>query len=178
MTFPVCDGVGGGYQPRVLYQSAILIHSVADNAMQCNCQNAKRRKLCQLYVAGCVVQGPSVCSKLARVAAEALLLVRQLHAHNIARLLKQPPAELKATLGHFRLSELVTTDGRKRAADLLMLLLKKHTRGGALPDTFATELRSGCPTFFPYHQQQYIAAYRELEAVGKPGLPLCALCNI
>jgi hypothetical protein len=113
-------------------------------------------------------------SKLATTAAEALLLARKLNAHNVARLLRQPLAELKATLGHVRLSELVTPDGRRRATDLLIALLRRHARGGALPDSFADELRSGCPTFFPYHQQVYTAAFRELEAVGAAGTSACA----
>ena len=54
-----------------------------------------------------------------------------------------------------------------------MALLRRATRGGQLPDAFAGELRHGCPTFFPYHHQLYLSAFRELEAAGKPGLPRC-----
>lgn len=110
------------------------------------------------------------CSKLAATAAEALLLARKLNSYNIGRLLKQSPAQLQASLSHLRLSELMTPDGRRRTTELLMALLKRHTRNGTLPDTFAAELRSGCPSFFPYHQQHYIIGFRELEAIGKPGI--------
>jgi hypothetical protein len=114
-------------------------------------------------------QRPMACSKLATTAAEALQLVRKLNSYNIGRLLKQSPAELAASLSHLRLSEFMTLDGRRRTTELLMALLKRHTHNGTLPDTFAAELRSGCPSFFPYHQQHYINAFRDLEAIGKPG---------
>ena len=114
------------------------------------------------------------CSKLAATAAEALLLVRKLNSHNVTRLLKKPPAELKTALSHFCLSELLTPAGRERTTGLLTDLLKRHTRNGTLPDSFATELRHGCPTFFPYRQQQYLSAFRDFEATGKPDAPRCA----
>ena len=98
-----------------------------------------------------------VCSKLAATAAEALLLARKLPAHNVGRLLRLPPAELKAALSHLRLSELLSNEGRRRTTELLMTLLKRHTHGGTLPDALAAELRHGCGTFFPYQQQLYLS---------------------
>lgn len=53
------------------------------------------------------------CSKLASVAAEALLLARKLVSYNVGRLLQQEPKELKATLSHFRLSSLLKPEGRE-----------------------------------------------------------------
>jgi hypothetical protein len=114
-----------------------------------------------------------VCSKLASTAAEALLLVRKLNSYNFGRLLKQTPAEMKSSLSHFRLSELLSPTGRSQTTALLVDLLKQHTHNGMLPDAFANELRHGCGTFFPYNQQLYITAFRDLETASKPGASRC-----
>jgi hypothetical protein len=99
--------------------------------------------------------------------------MRKLNSHNIGRLLKQQPAEMKSTLSHLRLSELLSPGGRSQTTALLVNLLKQHTHNGMLPDSFADELRHGCVSFFPYHQQLYLTAFRDLEVASKPGTSRC-----
>lgn len=60
------------------------------------------------------------------------------------------------------------------ATGVLMDLLKRHTPSGRLPVSLADDLLHGCPMFFPYHQQQYLSAFQQLEGVNKPGVSACA----
>ena len=55
-------------------------------------------------------------------------------------------------------------------------VLKRHTPSGRLPVSLSDDLLHGCPMFFPFHQQQYLTAFQQLEGVNKPGVTTCASC--
>lgn len=114
------------------------------------------------------------CRKFAHACAEALLLCRKLVQYNVGRHLQKGRSDLIATCERFRLSALLSQDGMRMATGVLMDLLKRHTPSGRLPVSLADDLLHGCPMFFPYHQQQYLSAFQQLEGVNKPGVSACA----
>lgn len=117
---------------------------------------------------------PPRCRKFAHACAEALLLCRKLVQYNVGRHLQKGRADLCATCDKFRLSLLLSSDGVRMATGVLMDLLKRHTPSGRLPVSLSDDLLHGCPMFFPYHQQQYLTAFQQLEGVNKPGISACA----
>lgn len=110
------------------------------------------------------------CRKFASACAEALLLCRKLVQYNVGRHLQKSRSDLITTCGRFKLSVLLSQDGVRMATGVLMDLLKRHTPSGRLPVSLSDDLLHGCPMYFPYHQQQYLSAFQQLEGINKPGV--------